>query len=218
MASLRLEVTTGLESKTTLEKEKAALQASLDEMRSTSSDSSAQIDKMNKDYEQLSSELESLKSQLAESKAQFNKVTLEKQASDRAHEDSVKTREADYQQSLAQLKVEVKRTQEDLEEKEARRAEAAEISTRLETELAEQTKRAADLQASVSSKCHEVEAANASLETVQADLKTVLKEKSSLEDQLETLKKTHDDEMGDLVDVVVSTFKQILISKGISPV
>ena len=205
MASLRLEVTTGLEFKTTLEKEKSALQASLDEMRSTSSDSSAQIDKMNKDYEQLSSELESLKSQLAEAKAQFNKVTLEKQASDRAHEDSAKTREADYQQSLAQLKVEVKRTQEDLEEKEARRAEAAEISARLETELAEQTKRAADLQASVSSKSHEVEVANASLETVQADLKTVLKEKSSLEDQLETLKKTHDDEMGDLVDVVVST-------------
>ena len=69
-ASLELDLQTNRESLSNLEKEKCALQSSLDEMRSVSSDSSAQIDKMNRDYEQLNVELSEVKSSLAESKAQ----------------------------------------------------------------------------------------------------------------------------------------------------
>ena len=69
-ASLELDLQTNRESLSNLEKEKCALQSSLDEMRSVSSDSSAQIDKMNRDYEQLNVELSEVKSLLAESKAQ----------------------------------------------------------------------------------------------------------------------------------------------------
>ena len=69
-SSLELDLQTNRESLSNLEKEKCVLQSSLDEMRSMSSDSSAQIDKMNRDYEQLNVELSEVKSILAESKAQ----------------------------------------------------------------------------------------------------------------------------------------------------
>ena len=75
-ASLELDLQTNKESLSNLEKEKCALQSSLDEMRSMSSDSSAQIDKMNRDYEQLNVELSEVKSSLAESKAQVWPLTL----------------------------------------------------------------------------------------------------------------------------------------------
>ena len=91
---------------------------------------------------------------------------------------------------------------------------AAGEKSKLEGRLNDLEKEISDLQANNASQSRELDETRSSLEVSQGELREARQLKSDLEDKLEALKRTHDDEMGEMVDVVndLKTKEEELVS------
>ena len=91
---------------------------------------------------------------------------------------------------------------------------AAGEKSKLEGRLNDLEKEISDLQANNASQSRELDETRSSLEISQGELREARQLKSDLEDKLEALKRTHDDEMGEMVDVVndLKTKEEELVS------
>ena len=94
--------------------------------------------------------------------------------------------------------------QEAVEERDGKAVEAGANVSRLEAELADEKRKSAELVSAAGLKSQELDSLCASVDSLRSDLKSAQSDKAALEDRLEGLQRKHDDEMGDLVDVVVS--------------
>ena len=139
---------------------------------------------------------------------------MESQAAEKRHTESLQTREAEHSKTLDSLNSEISKPNSVIGEKAKLVDLASEEKSNVEGKLNDLEKQISDLQANNASQSREMDETKSSLEVSQGELKEALQLKSDLEDKLEVLKRTHDDEMGEMVDVVndLKTKEEELVS------
>jgi len=205
-SSLRLNLETLKECETSLRKDLASAQSSLEEMRATSSDSSAQIDQMNRDFADVSGELSQVKQLLSEAKGQTKQLTNQLETEGKDHRQRLADLEAEHEAVVGKAANEAKALRGQLDklsgDHQALKTESKDQLEKLEAEVKQERKLHAEASSSLELKLEALDAATRNLECSRLELTAALKDKSDLEERLDNLKRTHDEEMGELVDVV----------------